>query len=270
MKFCRTKATRSSAWTSTTSSTGTPTRSARARSRREPCACSALTTGAGASDVRAGRPAELDTVNWSPTYATPRSSGVACGTSTTGRPGAPARPRPGRMLAVVLENIPAFGEHHRVIAVDLPGFGHSESLPAPAEMATHADRWGAARALGWSGRRSSPLDGRPHLAGPGDRPPGPRRAARAGQRWGRTHRADPAGPHRACVPGDERGPRRPEVMWTIARRAGCAGRRWPASWPIPARCRRSSRPRPSADAAPGFLDAVVAAAAVAGRTRPRT
>jgi pimeloyl-ACP methyl ester carboxylesterase len=37
-----------------------------------------------------------------------------------------------------LENIPALARHHRVIAVDLPGFGHSEPLPAPAEMATHA------------------------------------------------------------------------------------------------------------------------------------
>jgi pimeloyl-ACP methyl ester carboxylesterase len=37
-----------------------------------------------------------------------------------------------------LENIPALGRQHRVIAVDLPGFGESEPLPAPAEMATHA------------------------------------------------------------------------------------------------------------------------------------
>lgn len=37
-----------------------------------------------------------------------------------------------------LENIPALARHHRVIAVDLPGFGHSDPLPAPAEMATHA------------------------------------------------------------------------------------------------------------------------------------
>jgi pimeloyl-ACP methyl ester carboxylesterase len=37
-----------------------------------------------------------------------------------------------------LENIPALAQHHRVIAVDLPGFGQSEPLPAPAEMATHA------------------------------------------------------------------------------------------------------------------------------------
>ncbi len=37
-----------------------------------------------------------------------------------------------------LENIPALARQHRVIAVDLPGFGQSEPLPAPAEMATHA------------------------------------------------------------------------------------------------------------------------------------
>ncbi|CDO90222.1 hypothetical protein AWC29_26725 [Mycobacterium triplex] len=37
-----------------------------------------------------------------------------------------------------LENIPALAQRHRVIAVDLPGFGHSDPLPAPAEMATHA------------------------------------------------------------------------------------------------------------------------------------
>jgi pimeloyl-ACP methyl ester carboxylesterase len=38
-----------------------------------------------------------------------------------------------------LENVPELGRHHRVIAVDLPGFGRSEALDAPAEMATHAD-----------------------------------------------------------------------------------------------------------------------------------
>ena len=37
-----------------------------------------------------------------------------------------------------LENIPALGEKHRVIAVDLPGFGASEQLPPPATMAMHA------------------------------------------------------------------------------------------------------------------------------------
>jgi pimeloyl-ACP methyl ester carboxylesterase len=37
-----------------------------------------------------------------------------------------------------LENIPAFGQRHRIIAIDLPGCGASEPLPAPAEMATHA------------------------------------------------------------------------------------------------------------------------------------
>lgn len=37
-----------------------------------------------------------------------------------------------------LENIPALARQHRVIAVDLPGFGNSEPLPAPAEMAMHA------------------------------------------------------------------------------------------------------------------------------------
>lgn len=37
-----------------------------------------------------------------------------------------------------LENIPTLARQHRVIAVDLPGFGQSEPLPAPAEMATHA------------------------------------------------------------------------------------------------------------------------------------
>jgi pimeloyl-ACP methyl ester carboxylesterase len=37
-----------------------------------------------------------------------------------------------------VENLPALGERHRVIAVDLPGFGHSDPLPAPAEMSTHA------------------------------------------------------------------------------------------------------------------------------------
>lgn len=37
-----------------------------------------------------------------------------------------------------LKNIPALAGEHRVIAVDLPGFGASETLPAPAAMTTHA------------------------------------------------------------------------------------------------------------------------------------
>lgn len=37
-----------------------------------------------------------------------------------------------------LNNITALGAHHRVIAVDLPGFGHSEPLPPPAAMTTQA------------------------------------------------------------------------------------------------------------------------------------
>jgi pimeloyl-ACP methyl ester carboxylesterase len=37
-----------------------------------------------------------------------------------------------------LEVLPALGAQRRVIAVDLPGFGHSEALPPPATMATHA------------------------------------------------------------------------------------------------------------------------------------
>jgi pimeloyl-ACP methyl ester carboxylesterase len=37
-----------------------------------------------------------------------------------------------------LENIPTLAARHRIIAVDLPGFGHSEPLPPPAEMASHA------------------------------------------------------------------------------------------------------------------------------------
>ena len=37
-----------------------------------------------------------------------------------------------------LENIPTLGRCHRVIAVDMAGFGNSEPLPPPAEMSTHA------------------------------------------------------------------------------------------------------------------------------------
>lgn len=37
-----------------------------------------------------------------------------------------------------LKNIPVLARQRRVIAVDLPGFGASEPLPPPAEMATHA------------------------------------------------------------------------------------------------------------------------------------
>jgi pimeloyl-ACP methyl ester carboxylesterase len=38
-----------------------------------------------------------------------------------------------------LQNIPTLALEHRVLAVDLPGFGRSDPLPAPAEMATHAE-----------------------------------------------------------------------------------------------------------------------------------
>jgi len=38
-----------------------------------------------------------------------------------------------------LRNLPALADHHRVIGIDLPGFGRSEPLRPPAEMATHAD-----------------------------------------------------------------------------------------------------------------------------------
>lgn len=38
-----------------------------------------------------------------------------------------------------LENIPALGLDHRVIAVDLPGFGRSEALPPDAELADHVE-----------------------------------------------------------------------------------------------------------------------------------
>jgi pimeloyl-ACP methyl ester carboxylesterase len=37
-----------------------------------------------------------------------------------------------------LENIPTLAQHHRIIAVDLPGCGNSEALPAPAEMSDYA------------------------------------------------------------------------------------------------------------------------------------
>lgn len=38
-----------------------------------------------------------------------------------------------------LPNIPELGTRHRVIALDLPGFGRSEPLPAPSEMRQHAE-----------------------------------------------------------------------------------------------------------------------------------
>jgi pimeloyl-ACP methyl ester carboxylesterase len=37
-----------------------------------------------------------------------------------------------------LEVLPALGRRHRIIAVDLPGFGHSDPLPSPGEMTAHA------------------------------------------------------------------------------------------------------------------------------------
>jgi pimeloyl-ACP methyl ester carboxylesterase len=39
-----------------------------------------------------------------------------------------------------LENLPALGREHRVIAIDLGGFGLSDVLPAPATMATQSER----------------------------------------------------------------------------------------------------------------------------------
>lgn len=56
-----------------------------------------------------------------------------------------------------LENIPVLGEHHRVIAVDLPGFGNSEPLPPPAEMSTHAHT--ISDVLGQLGIRSATVAG---------------------------------------------------------------------------------------------------------------
>jgi pimeloyl-ACP methyl ester carboxylesterase len=38
-----------------------------------------------------------------------------------------------------LETIPALGASHRVLAVDLPGFGGSDALPSPGEMSLHVD-----------------------------------------------------------------------------------------------------------------------------------
>jgi len=38
-----------------------------------------------------------------------------------------------------LENLPALARDHRVIAVDLPGFGGSEPLPSPGELSGHVD-----------------------------------------------------------------------------------------------------------------------------------
>jgi pimeloyl-ACP methyl ester carboxylesterase len=38
-----------------------------------------------------------------------------------------------------LECLPELGRHRRTIAIDLPGFGRSEPLPAPADMTTHAE-----------------------------------------------------------------------------------------------------------------------------------
>jgi pimeloyl-ACP methyl ester carboxylesterase len=38
-----------------------------------------------------------------------------------------------------LECLPTLAVHHRVIAIDLPGFGHSDPLPAPGEMSVHAE-----------------------------------------------------------------------------------------------------------------------------------
>lgn len=37
-----------------------------------------------------------------------------------------------------LENLPTLAQHHRIVAVDLPGFGDSEPLAPPAAMSTHA------------------------------------------------------------------------------------------------------------------------------------
>ena len=56
-----------------------------------------------------------------------------------------------------LENIPTLSRYHRVIAVDLPGFGNSEPLPPPAEMSAHAHTIG--ELLGQLGVRSATVAG---------------------------------------------------------------------------------------------------------------
>lgn len=56
-----------------------------------------------------------------------------------------------------LENIPALAHRHRVIAVDLPGFGRSDPLPKPAEITTHART--VTELLGQLGVRSATITG---------------------------------------------------------------------------------------------------------------
>lgn len=56
-----------------------------------------------------------------------------------------------------LENIPTLGRRHRIVAVDIPGFGNSEPLPAPAELTTHASA--IARLLGQLGIGSATVAG---------------------------------------------------------------------------------------------------------------
>ena len=91
-----------------------------------------------------------------------------------------------------LENIPVFARDHRVIAIDLPGFGDS---PMPAEKIS-IPGYGALRRR--AARRSSAssaaavvgqLDGRLHRRRARDPVPRPRRAARARQRRGPDDRA---------------------------------------------------------------------------------
>ena len=98
-----------------------------------------------------------------------------------------------------LEQLPVFAREHRVVAMDLPGFGHS---PMPHERITisfyaRTARRAARRASDRHGGTRRQLDGRVRLRRAGDRVPGARRAPRARLRRRPEHLPEPV--YDACA-----------------------------------------------------------------------
>ena len=154
----------------------------------------------------ADRPATATAPAAAPTGSTSTGASTSAGCASTARrvnvhraggdrPPARVRPRPLGLLAELAGEHPAFAREHRVIALDLPGFGDSQmpreeiSIPATRRCVDALLRRAGRRAR--DGRRQ--LDGRLHRRRAGDRVPRARRAARA-------RLAPPALTHaRACV-----------------------------------------------------------------------
>ena len=163
-----------------------------------------------------------------------------------------------------LEQLPVLAEDHRVIALDLPGFGQS---PMPSrddlDRRLRAPRRGRARRpRPRRGRARGQLDGRLHRGRGRDPVPGARRAPRARERRGPVdrvpaQRARPARPAARRAPADGLGRLARVALGHPGPRAGARG----------VRCWASSRSTPSSSPGPCPRSSCTAAARRASSTR---